>query len=225
MKNRFDRLMLAIGNDAIFNSLNDKCVAIIGIGGVGGYACEAIARSNIGKIVIMDFDKVDITNINRQIIALDSTVGKYKVDVMKERLLDINPNLEVIALKEFYNDETKELIFKENPDFIIDAFDTISGKIDLINECLNRKIKCISSMGMANRFDPSMIKIMKLENTLNDPVARILRPKFKGKKVMVVSSLEQPKKIADRVLSSTAFVPSVAGLYLASYVINTLLKG
>lgn len=219
-ENRFSRLISAIGEEK--NALlSQKTVAVIGVGGVGGYAVEALARSNIGTIIIMDYDTVNLTNINRQIIALDDTIGLYKVDVFENRINKINPNCKVIKLKEFYDENTKEKLFAYKIDYIIDAFDTIKGKIDLINEAKKRSIPIISSMGMANRFDPTKIVVTTLDKTINDPVARILRKEIKFR-LDVVCSLELP--IKSDTLASVSYVPPVAGLYLAYYVINTFVR-
>lgn len=218
LQNRFKRLITAIGEDSVA-LLEEKTVAIIGIGGVGGYACEGLARSGVGNIIIVDYDTVNETNINRQIIALDKTIGMLKTDVMEERIKEINPKCHVVKMSIPYNEETKELLFSHKIDFIIDAFDTIKGKIDLIKECQKRNIPLISSMGMANRLDPSKVKITTLDKTFNDPVARILRREIKFR-VHVVFSEEVP--LQRDILSSVMFVPSVAGIYLAYYVIDKL---
>src|SRR5690606_6487088 len=141
---------------------------ILGVGGVGTFAAEALARTNIGKIILVDKDDVDITNVNRQLIALLSTVGQPKVDLMKKRIEDINPDCEVVALKMFYTEETYETFFEHKPDFVVDASDTISYKIHLIKECLKRDIPIISSMGAANKMDPTRLMIKDIFKTHTD---------------------------------------------------------
>lgn len=151
MLHQFSRNELAIGKEGL-ETMKNSTVAVLGIGGVGSFAAEALARSGVGKLILIDKDDVDITNVNRQVIALLSTVGRPKVDIMKERIADINPDCEVIALKMFYTEETYEEIFAYGLDFVIDASDTIAYKIHLMKECLNRNIPIISSMGAANKM-------------------------------------------------------------------------
>lgn len=234
----FQRLRLNLGDDTV-NNLSEKTVMIVGVGGVGSYAAEALARSAIGTIILVDYDTVDITNINRQIIALHSTINKTKVEVMKERIIDINPNCKVITKKVFYNDETREELYNLNPDFIIDACDTVSAKYDIIETCLDRNIMFISAMGAANKIDPSKFQISTLEKTSYDPLAKVLRKKVKDNrlkgKIPVVYSLEKPiKNIVEQKgitrkqkfpPGSNAFTPSVSGLLCASFVINSLTIG
>lgn len=218
----FDRLISGIGID-LFNKLKNSSVAIIGLGGVGGYALESIVRSGISNIIIMDYDIIEVSNINRQIIALNSTLGNKKTLAFKERLLDINPNLNLEVIDEKFSEETKKLLFNNNIkiDYLIDAIDDIKAKKILIKYCLDNNIDFISSMGMAKRFDPTKIEITNLRKTYNDPIAKILRKEFKDFKV--VCSTEVP--IESKTLVSNSIVPSVAGIYLASYIINKILKG
>ena len=223
----FTRLEKLIGKEKL-SSLSYKSVLILGVGGVGGYVVEALIRSGIGKVIIVDYDIVDITNINRQIIALNSTIGMKKVDVLEKRIIDINPKVEVIKIDEFIDNNNISLLFQNNIDYFIDCCDTISTKKEIILECLNRNIPFISSMGTGNKFDPSKLEIVDIRKTVNDPIARIIRKFVKDnkikKKIMVLSSSEVPIKISDRVVGSTSFVPSSAGLLIASYVIRELLK-
>ncbi len=210
------------------NKLKNTTVAIIGIGGVGGHALESITRIGIGNIVIVDKDVVDITNLNRQIIALNSNIGENKVDVAKKRILDINPECNVTTLKIFLDKSNIDELFKYNIDYVIDACDTTTTKILLIKECLKRNIKIISSMGTGNKFNPSMLEIIDIRKTSYDPLAKIIRKKLKdeniNKKVMVVCSKEKPVKLNDRTPGSNSMVPSTAGILCASYVINDILK-
>ncbi|ANB59996.1 tRNA threonylcarbamoyladenosine dehydratase [Anoxybacteroides amylolyticum] len=244
MLHQFSRNELAIGKEGL-EKLKHATVAVLGIGGVGSFAVEALARSGVGRLVLVDKDDVDITNINRQIHALLSTVGKPKVDVMKERITDINPECEVIALKMFYTEETYEQFFSYGLDFVIDASDTITYKIHLMKECLKRNIPIISSMGAANKMDPTRFRIADISKTHTDPIAKVIRAQLRKegikKGIPVVFSDEKPIIIREEVRkevgndeatirkakmppSSNAFVPSVAGLIMASYVVRELLK-
>lgn len=247
MLHQFSRNELAIGSEGL-HILKKSTVAILGIGGVGSFSAEALARSGVGRLVLVDKDDVDITNVNRQIHALLSTVGKPKVDLMKERIADINPDCEVIALKMFYTEETYETFFNQGIDFVVDASDTISYKIHLMKECLRRNIPIISSMGVANKLDPTRLRIADISKTSYDPLAKVIRTKLRKegihKGINVVFSDEQPIKIREEIRkeivsenqesspirkaklppSSNAFVPSVSGLIMAGHVITSLLK-
>ena len=227
MNNKFNRLSKIIGNENVLD-LGDKTVLILGCGGVGGYTIEALARSNIGTLIIVDFDTVDETNINRQIIALDSTIGRYKVDVFEERINDINSNCRVVKIKDKINTDNFNNLFNEKIDFFVDACDDLKVKKLVIKECLDRNIPFISSMGTGNKIDPSKLEIVDIRKTVNDPLARILRKFIKdekiNKKVLVCSSREVPVKTRDRTPGSTAFVPSSAGLLISSYIVNYFIK-
>lgn len=244
MLHQFSRNELAIGKEGL-EKLKNTTVAILGIGGVGSFAAEACARSGVGRIVLIDKDNVDITNVNRQLVAYLSTVGRPKVEVMKERIQDINPECEVIALKMFYTEETYEQVFDLGIDYFIDASDTVMYKIHLMKECLKRSIPVISSMGAANKMDPTRFQIADISKTHTDPLAKVIRTKLKKegirKGVTVVFSDESPIVVRPDVVetvgnkeanvrkaqlppSSNAFVPSVAGLICASWVINQILK-
>lgn len=223
----FDRLELLIGSDNL-KKIEDKTIVIVGVGGVGGYVATSLARSGIQNIIIIDFDKIDITNINRQIIAYHSTIGLKKVDVLEKMLLDINPNINVIKYDTFLDSENMNSIFDGHKiDYIVDACDTINTKKDIISYSLTNNIKFISSMGTGNRMDPTKLEIMDLKKTNNDPIARNLRKWVKdnkiNKKILVLSSLEVPKKVG-RVVSSNSFVPATAGFIITSYVIRDIIK-
>lgn len=224
---KYVRLEKVIGKDKV-DDLGQKCVLVIGCGGVGGYVCEALARSNIGRLIIADFDVVDVTNINRQIIALESTIGQKKVDVLEKRLKDINPNLDVVKIDSFIGVDNIEVLFKDKLDYLVDACDSIKTKLALIDECLKRKIPFVSSMGTGNKLDPTKLDVVDIRKTVNDPLARIIRKYVKDKKikdkVMVLSSTEVPVKTGERTPGSTAFVPGTAGLILASFVVRNLIK-
>jgi len=224
---RFSRLERIVNTDGIDN-LKSKCVLIIGLGGVGGYALESLVRSGIGRVIIVDFDKIDETNINRQIIALDSTIDMYKVDVFESRIKDINPLCEVIKIKEFITKENINLLFKYEIDYLIDACDTVDTKKAIIMECLFRGVKFISSMGTGNKLDPSKLEIIDIRKTVNDPLARIMRKFIRElnvkDKVLVLSSKELPIKTCDGKLGSSMFVPSSAGILIASYIVREFIK-
>ena len=194
---KFDRLSRVIGDDKVLQ-LTEKTVLVLGVGGVGGYVCETLARSGIGKLIIVDFDLIDETNINRQIIALDSTVG---------------------LKKELFNYEI---------DYFVDACDTMTVKKMVITECIKRKIKFISSMGTGNKLDPSKLEIVDIRKTINDPLAKLIRKFVKDEKinskVMVLSSGELPVKTGERTPGSTAFVPASAGILIASYVVRQFIS-
>lgn len=243
MLHQFSRNELAIGKEGL-EKMKGSTVAVLGIGGVGSFAAEALARSGVGRLILVDKDVVDITNVNRQVIALLSTIGKPKADLMKERIKDINPDCEVIALKMFYTEETFEQFFSYGLDFVVDASDTIVYKIHLLKECLKRNIQIISSMGAANKMDPTRFQIADIFKTHTDPIAKVIRTRLRKegikKGIPVVFSDESPIVIREDVRkevgndqaeirkakmppSSNAFVPSVAGLIMASYVVRQLL--
>lgn len=223
---RFSRFEKIVGTESL-SLLKEKCVLILGVGGVGGYVVESLVRSGVGKVILVDYDKVDLTNINRQIIALNSTIGKYKVDVFRDRIHDINPDCEVVPICEFIQLDNLSVLFQEKIDYFVDACDTVSVKKGVLLECLKRKIPIISSMGTGNKLDPSQLEIVDIRKTVNDPLARILRKFVKeekiSSKVMVLSSREVPIPTSDRVPGSSSFVPSCAGIMIASYVVRKLL--
>ena len=227
MLHRFSRLIKVIGEEN-FLDLSKKSVLVLGCGGVGGYVIEALVRSGIGTLIIVDFDMIDESNINRQIIALESTIGLKKVDVLKNRIIDINKNCNVITIDQFITVDNLDELFEYDIDFFVDACDTTSVKKEIIKKCLRKKIKFISCMGTGNKFDPSKLEIVDIRKTSNDPLARMLRMFVKdeiiNEKVMVLSSNEVPVKTGDRTPGSTAFVPPAAGLMIASYVVKKLLN-
>ena len=226
-KHKFSRLEKVIGKDNL-KKLQNKSVLILGCGGVGGYTCEALARSGIGTLILVDFDKVDESNINRQIIALNSTVGKIKVDVLEKRIKDINDKCKVIKVKEFITPDNIDILFEYKIDYFVDACDFVPTKKAIITECLKRKVKFISCMGTGNKLDPSKLEIIDIRKTVNDPLARIMRKFIKDEKitskVMVLSSKELPIKTGESTPGSTAFVPSSAGLLIASYIVREFVK-
>ena len=227
MQHKFSRFEKIVGIDNI-QKLADKSVLILGVGGVGGYVTEALARSGIGTLILVDFDIIDETNINRQIIALTSTIGKKKVDVLESRVKDINPDCNVIKISEFIDNSNLDTLFKYDIDYFVDCCDTMTTKKGVIKECISRKIKFISSMGTGNKLDPTKLDIMDIRKTVNDPLARILRKYIKdekiNQKVMVLSSSELPIKTGDRTPGSSSFVPSAAGLIIASYIVRSFIE-
>jgi tRNA threonylcarbamoyladenosine dehydratase len=245
MLHQFSRTELAVGEEGL-DILRNSTVAVLGIGGVGSIAAEALARSGVGRIILIDKDVVDITNINRQIHALLSTVGKPKAELMKNRIADINPECDAIALRMFYTEETYEELFQYPLDYVLDASDTVSYKIHLIKECLKRKIPVISCMGAANKMDPSRFQVADISKTTVDPIARVIRQKLRKdgihKGVKVVFSTEEPllprEDITQKIVpenapeirkaqnppASNAFVPPVAGLIMVGAAVKDLLK-
>lgn len=237
MSERFDRTKRLLGKEAMQN-LQNAHVAVFGIGGVGGHAVDALARSGIGKITIVDSDCVALSNINRQLIATEKTVGRKKVEVMKEHLLEINPNIEVKVHDCFFLPETKEMFDFSSYDYVIDAVDTVTAKIALIESCDEVGTPIISSMGAGNKVDPTAFEIADIYKTSVCPLAKVMRRELKKrgiKKLKVVYSKELPcvpigdeDFVSDEARErratpgSIAFVPSVAGLILAGEVIKDL---
>lgn len=224
------RTEMLLGKEAV-ERLKTKRVIVFGVGGVGGYVCEALARTGIGTIDLVDNDTVSLSNINRQIIALHSTVGENKVDVMKNRIFDINPNIEVNAINEFFSPETSEKFDFSRYDYVVDAIDSVKGKVELAVLCEKAGTPIISSMGAGNKLDPCAFKISDIYKTSVCPLARVMRTELKKrgiKKLKVVYSEEKPicaeTTEGKRVPASVAFVPSVVGLIVASEVIKDLSK-
>lgn len=219
-----DRLELIVGQDNI-EKIKSKNILLIGIGGVGGYVLESLVRCGISNITIVDFDKVDITNLNRQIISSSTNIGEYKVDEAEKRTKSINPDCNIKKVKKFLLEEDIDKLI-EDYDYVVDACDTVSVKKEIIRICIKKKIKFISSMGTANKLDPSRLKIMDIRKTNYDPLAKIIRKMVKDEKikekVMVVCSDEAPIKNSERKLGSTAFVPAVSGLLCTSYIIRDI---
>lgn len=221
----FERTISLIGENN-FNKIQTKTVLIVGIGGVGGFATEALIRSGIQNIILIDHDKIDVTNLNRQIISTSNNIAEYKVDQFKKRILEINPNCNIETIKIFLSKENEEILNKYKIDYIVDACDSIEAKKLLINYSLNKNIKLISSMGTANKLDPQKLEITDIRKTSYDPLAKILRKYVQelktNKKIMVVSSTEAP--IKKKNLSTLIFVPATAGLLCANYIINDIIK-
>lgn len=222
------RLQLLIGNENI-EKLRTKTILIIGLGGVGSYATESLARSGIGKLILVDKDIIDITNLNRQLMTYHSNIGQNKVDVWEKRIKDINNDIKIKKIKQCILKENIELLFDEKIDFIIDACDTIETKFEIIKQCLQKQIPFISCMGTGKRMDPTQMEITELSKTSYDPLAKVLRKKVRDEKIKgkipVICSKEQPQKIDSTIIASNSFVPATAGLFCTSYVINKIIKG
>jgi len=220
-----DRTELLIGKDKL-GKLKDSRVAVFGIGGVGGYVVEALSRCGIGAIDLIDNDKVCPSNLNRQIIALRSTIGEYKVDAAEKRILDINPDIKITKYKIFYTPDTK-FDFKKY-DYIIDAIDTVAGKLSLIEQAKKYNIPIICSMGTGNKLNPAKFEVADISKTSVCPLARVIRQELKKRKiskVKVVYSKEQPIKHDEmpRTPASISFVPAAAGMIIAGEVVKDLI--
>ena len=250
MLNQFSRTQLLIGEDAI-SKLSQSRVAVFGIGGVGGYVCEALVRSGVGHFDLIDDDKVCLTNLNRQILATRKTVGKYKTEVMAERMLEINPDADIRIHKCFFLPENADDFPFDEYDYVIDAVDTVTAKLEIIMRCKSKNVPVISAMGAGNKLDAGRMKIADIYETSVCPLARVMRHELRKrgvKKLKVVYSDEQPiRPIEDMSIScrshcicppdakhkcterrdipgSTAFVPAVAGLLIAGEVVRDICK-
>lgn len=231
MENWLKREELLIGETNI-EKLQNATVAIFGCGGVGSYVVEGLSRTGIGNFILIDNDIVDETNINRQLIADISTIGKNKVDVARDRILKINPNAKVIIYKEFYNEENTEKLISDNYTYIVDAIDSVKSKVTLIKEAHKRNINIISAMGMGNKLNPTMIEVTDISKTEVCPLAKIIRKNLREigiNHTKVVYSKEEPKrydksKENERITASISFVPSVAGLIIASEIVKDIIK-
>lgn len=218
----FSRTERLIGKDAL-RKLQNSNIIIFGLGGVGSYTAEALARSGIGKMTVVDKDTVDITNINRQLYALHSTVGKPKAEVAKARILDINPECEITAIQKMYLPENSEDFVLSQYDYIVDAIDNVTAKIDLAVKAEQLGIPIISSMGTGNKLDPAAFKVSDIYKTSVCPLCRVMRTQLKKrgvKKLKVVYSEEMPKTDGERTPASISFVPPAAGLIIAGEVIR-----
>ncbi len=249
MLNQFSRTQLMFGKENI-EKLHNSHVAIFGIGGVGGYTVEALVRSGVGKITLVDDDKVCLTNLNRQLYATLSTVGKYKVDVAEERILDIYKKAEVTKFKTFYTPETKDMFDFSQYDYVVDAIDTVIGKLSIVEECYKSNTPVISSMGAGNKVNPTMFEVDDIYNTSVCPLARVMRQELRKRKIpklkVVYSKEKALKPLEDMAISckthcicpsgtvhkctnrknipsSNAFVPSVVGLIIAGEVIKDII--
>lgn len=225
MLDQFSRAELLMGKAAM-DKLGGSRVAVFGIGGVGGYVCEALVRSGVGAFDLIDNDKVCLTNLNRQIIATRKTIGQYKVDVMKERILEINPDADVRVRKEFFLPENADTFPFEEYDYMVDAVDTVTAKIEIIMRAKEKEIPVISSMGAGNKLDGSAFRVADIYKTNVCPLAKVMRRELKKrgvKQLKVVYSEEIPVRTERRdIPGSVAFVPSVVGLIIAGEVIKDL---
>ena len=225
MKEQFSRTAQLLGNENV-EKLFDKHVIVFGVGGVGGYVVEALARSGVGQISIVDNDVVNESNINRQIIALHSTVGMQKVEVLKNRILDINPECQVFVYNQFFLPENSKDFDFSIYDYVVDAVDTVTAKLEIIKKSKESKVPVISSMETGNKLNPMGFKVSDISKTKVCPLARVMRNELKKRgisKVKCVYSEENPV-IQTQTPASVAFVPSVAGLLIASEVIKDLVK-
>lgn len=216
---------MMLGKDAV-DTLKSSHVAVFGVGGVGGYVAEALARAGVGKLTLIDSDRVSVSNINRQIIALHSTVGKYKTDAMSERIKDINPDCEVISVNEFYSEENP--IDLLHFDYIADCIDSVKSKLHLISEAKKSDVRIISSMGAGNKLDPTRFTVADISKTHTDPLAKVIRTELRKRGITslkVIFSDEPPiNPDGQRTPGSVSFVPSVVGLIIAGEIIKDLVK-
>ena len=227
MLNQFSRTEMLIGKEGI-NKLQNAKVAIFGIGGVGSFVVEGLVRAGVGNFILVDGDEIDITNLNRQIIATTKTIGRPKVEVAKERILEINPNAKVEIHKEFFMPESKEIL-NETVDYIVDAVDTVTAKIELVIRANRLGIPIISSMGTGNKLDPTKFEVADIYKTSVCPLSKVMRKELRKreiKKLKVVYSKEEPisSKGEDYTPGSISFVPSVAGLIISGEVIKDIIK-
>ena len=226
MENQYTRSIAVLGDDAITKLKNCR-VAVFGVGGVGSYTVEALARAGVGAIDLIDNDTFNVTNINRQLYATHKTIGQYKVDVARERILDINPECKVTAHKMFYLPENADGLDLSQYDYIVDAIDTVAAKVELIVRADKVGTKIISSMGTGNKLHPEMFEITDIYKTSVCPLAKVMRTRLKKegiKKLKVVYSKEEPITNPDNIIGSVPFVPSVAGLIIAGEVIKEIVN-
>lgn len=233
MLKEFERFSIIIGDENL-EKLHKSHIAIFGLGGVGGACAEALARSGVGNLTLVDYDDVDITNINRQIPALHSNIGKMKTEVLKDRFKDINPEINIKIIGKKFTLENIDVFFEDKFDYVVDAIDMVSSKIHLIRICCEKEIPLISSMGMGNKIDPSKIKIANLNKTHTCPLAKTMRKELKNygiTNIKCVFSDEEPiisKKIKETntkiINGSSSFVPPVAGIFMASHIVRELIS-
>ena len=228
MDNKFSRTELLIGKESI-EKLGKAKIAVFGVGGVGSFVLEGLIRSGVMNFLIVDNDTVDISNLNRQIHATNKTIGKYKVDVMKERMLEINPNANILTYKEFFMPSSDNSIITDDITYIVDAIDTVVAKLELISRANKLNIPIISSMGTGNKLDPTKLEIDDIYNTSVCPLARVIRKELRKRnipKLKVVYSKEEPVKlkVESKVPGSMSFVPSVAGMIIASEIVKDIIE-
>ena len=235
MEDKFSRTEMLIGTEGM-EKLNDAKVAVFGLGGVGSFVCEGLARSGVGNFVLVDFDKVDKSNINRQLIATVKSIGKYKVDLMKERILDINPDANVEVYREFYLKDSPTDIITEDLTYVVDCVDTVLAKVAIVCDCNDVGVPVISAMGAGNKLDPTKFEVADIYETTVCPLARIMKKDLRKRnieKLKVVYSKEEPINTNDcpinqdrkyKIKGSVSFVPSVAGLTIAGEVIKDIVE-
>ena len=226
MENQYTRSVAVLGEDAI-TKLKNCSVAVFGVGGVGSYTVEALARAGVGAIDLIDNDTFNVTNMNRQLYATHKTIGQYKVDVARDRILDINPECKVTAHKMFYLPENADGLDLSQYDYIVDAIDTVAAKVELIVRADKVGTKIISSMGTGNKLHPDLFEITDIYKTSVCPLAKVMRTRLKKegiKKLKVVYSKEEPITNPDNIIGSVPFVPSVAGLIIAGEVIKEIVN-
>lgn len=226
METQFTRTELVLGSEAL-EKLKITTVAVIGLGGVGGYVAEALARTGVGTLILLDHDIISLTNLNRQIIALHSNLGQAKTKVMAERIGQINPHCKVVAQQVFYTGEKHADLLSENVDYVADAIDSVGAKVDLIERCLVDKIPIISSLGTGNKTDPTMLTVTDISQTHTCPLARVVRQSLRKRNIhagLPVVFSEEPivGQRAGAIPGSTAFVPPVAGLIMASWIVKKI---
>ena len=234
MADKFSRTELILGKSGM-EILKNSSVAVFGIGGVGSYTAEALVRSGLGRIILIDYDTIDITNLNRQIHATMDTVGRYKTEVMKERLLSINSDLDIDIINEKYSEDKKDLFFKEDYDYVVDAIDMVSSKLSLIENSKKYNLKVISCMGAGNKLLPDRLRVSDIFETYECPLAKVMRRELKRrgiKDVKAVWSDEKPvstglekKNVRKAIPASSSFVPPVAGMIIAAEVTRDLVYG
>lgn len=221
---QFERLNLLLSEKQI-NKLKDTTVLVIGLGGVGSYVVESLIRLNIKKIIIVDNDVIDITNLNRQLMTNLNNVGNKKTEEIYLRIKSINPYIEVVKIDSYITKENIDILFKEKIDYLVDACDTIETKKELIRQCIDKNIKMISCMGTGNKLDASLLTICDIRKTSYDPIAKIIRKMVKderiNKKIPVIYSTEKPIKGLNKI-GSTSYVPATAGLLCTSYIVNDI---
>lgn len=223
-ENIYTRTAAVLGDEGVCR-LKRARVLIVGIGGVGGYAAEALARAGVGDLTLVDMDRVAPSNLNRQIIATESTLGKLKVEVMMQRIVDINPACKVTAIPMFYDETTAPVLNFSEYDYVLDCIDTISSKVDLIERVTVAGVPMISAMGAGNKLDPTRLTVSDISKTHTDPLARAVRTKLRAKGInhlKVVFSSEKPREVGTRAPGSLSFVPSVMGLIMAGEVIKAV---
>ena len=225
MDRQFERVINVLGEEGL-RKLNESTVMVIGLGGVGGICAESLARSGVGTMILADFDVVDPSNLNRQILATAFTVGQKKTEAMKERLLEICPDLNVVTVDLRITETNAEVLFGLKPDYVIDAIDSLPAKVEIWKQCQENGVPFIASLGMARRLDPTKVRETVLNKTTGDPMARKLRYMARNKgidlNIPVVFSTEEAMEVKDGVLGSMMFVPSAAGLALASACVRYL---